>query len=575
MRIGPGLIVIVMLGLAGFLLACNAVSPLNSSIVPSSTEVQLPSGRPVVMVKVSKGSFLMGSHVDEDEDRPLHRVSLDEFHIDQNEVTLDEYRDCVEAGECDEPAIGGTCNWDSDKTGDYPVNCVSWYDATKFCEWAGKRLPTEAEWEKTARGVDGRRFPWGNGQANCERAVIGFRSLGCGRQETWPVGSKPEGISPYGANDMIGNVWEWTMDGFRIDEYQDHGRENPVQGALTKYKVLRGNSWYYSEHQNDSRASNRFRFRPLRWYPYIGFRCVRSDLPAPSLTPDPAASSIQEAVKVVSDWWERNLAARKAAGEPAFSLEVREPEMIRIPDGPFQMGSDGVESDEVPRREVFVDAFSIDKYEVTVAQYLECVEAGGCEPFVLGKGAFIQPYEWDYCNYGQPGKENHPMNCVNWFEADRFCNWAGKRLPTEAEWEKAARGTDGRRFPWGDEQATCDHIVMDIGGDGCGRESTWPVGSKPLGASPYGVMDMSGNVWEWVADWYAYDFYRRGQDVNPFNGVQEPDPRLPDRTDDKLKIQRGGSWADQSTFIHRSANRLAYLADTHPDYTSGFRCAKD
>ena len=106
-----------------------------------------------------------------------------------------------------------------------------------------------------------------------------------------------------------------------------------------------------------------------------------------------------------------------------------------------------------------------------------------------------------------------------------------------------------------------------------GFEKTNPVYAyKP---NKLGLYDMAGNVWEWVADWYAYDFYRRGQDVNPFNGVQEPDPRLPDRTDDKLKIQRGGSWADQSTFIHRSANRLAYLADTHPDYTSGFRCAKD
>jgi formylglycine-generating enzyme required for sulfatase activity len=526
------------------------------------------------MMKVLGGDFLMGSHVDEDEDRPLHRVRVDEFYIDQFEVTQGAYKDCVDAGKCEAPAEGGTCNWESGKGGDYPANCVSWYDAERFCDWAGKRLPTEAEWEKAARGIDGRRFPWGNGAADCERAVIGFRSLGCGRQETWPVGSRPAGISPYGVHDMIGNVWEWTVDGFVMDEYETHSRDNPVQGNLTEYKVLRGNSWYYSEHQNDSRASNRFRFRPLRWYPYIGFRCVRSDRPSPELEVDPAVQSIKQASKGIADWWERNLAARAAEGEQPFAGELIEPVMIQIPAGSFKMGSN-VESDEIPTRDVFVDEFSIDKYEVTVAQYLECVEAGGCEPFVLGKGAFIQPYEWDYCNYGQPGKENHPMNCVNWFEADRFCRWADKRLPTEAEWEKAARGTDGRRFPWGDEQATCDHIVMDIGGDGCGRESTWPVGSKPMGASPYGVMDMSGNVWEWVADWYAYDFYRRGQDVNPFNAVQEPDPRLPDRTDDKLKIQRGGSWADQSTFIHRSANRLAYLADTHPDYTSGFRCAKD
>ncbi len=575
----------ICLVLVGMLAGCEKVKPTDSPKVdfpvpdsppltpprvPLSLTVPLPSGRNTEMVWVPEGEFWMGSDGDEDEDRPLHRVFLDEYDIDKFEVTVEEYRDCVATGACAEPAVGEDCNWGIGDRDDHPVNCISWYDADRYCRWAGKRLPTEAEWEKAARGTDGRRFPWGHEPTHCEWAVLGFLSLGCGRQATWPVGSKPAGTSPYGAVDMIGNVWEWAADGFEMDYYERHSPRNPVNTAVTEYKVLRGNSWYYSEFQNDSRASNRFRFRPLRWYPYIGVRCVRSAAQLPNLSVDPTVPAVEAAARPFDNWIEKNLAARSAEGEVPFDTAPREAEMVRIPEGSFIMGSEGVEGDEVPMRTVFMNAFYIDKYEVTVAQYRACVESGGCPELRLGSGAYLHSYEFPYCNWGHSGRDNYPVNCINWFEADRYCRWAGKRLPTEAEWEKAARGTDGRRFPWGDEQATCEHIVMDEGGDGCGRERTWPVGSKPAGASPYGVMDMSGNVWEWTADWYAFDFYGRGVDVDPYNNVEEKGP-----IGARLKVLRGGSWADQSSLLHRTANRLGYQADTHPDYTVGFRCARD
>jgi sulfatase modifying factor 1 len=182
------------------------------------------------------------------------------------------------------------------------------------------------------------------------------------------------------------------------------------------------------------------------------------------------------------------------------------PNMVLVPAGDFMMGCnytvDNVcGKDERPYHKVYLDAFHIDKYDVTNAQYGQCVSAGSCsanDKFV----GLTDPQQ--------------PVVGVDWNQADVYCKWAGKRLPTEAQWEKAARGTDGRKYPWGNQEPTCDLAVFySVQNMGCGRNSTWPVGSKPAGASPYGAMDMAGNMWNWVSDRYDENYYQSSPNRNP------------------------------------------------------------
>jgi formylglycine-generating enzyme required for sulfatase activity len=174
--------------------------------------------------------------------------------------------------------------------------------------------------------------------------------------------------------------------------------------------------------------------------------------------------------------------------------------------------------DEKPGRTVDVDTFKIDKTEVRVGDYARCVSAKACStegvttPFYEGQE---QPEFAEFCNWQRAGRENHPMNCVNWDQARAYCEWVGKRLPTEAEWEKAARGTDGRKYPWGNAGYGGGGKVANIADESAGRRypawpvakgyddgyvGTAPVGSFPMGESPTGALDMIGNVWEWTAD---------------------------------------------------------------------------
>jgi len=264
---------------------------------------------------------------------------------------------------------------------------------------------------------------------------------------------------------------------------------------------------------------------------------------------------------------------------PQVGKEYRPPgthggPMMYVPEGNFWMGCNEAvdklcKENEKPYHQVYLDAFYMDKYEVTLDDYMECVKAGGCKPpEVRESQGHILSANMKYCNWKHPGRGKHPINCVEWFKAKAYCEYAGKRLPTEAEWEKAARGTDGRIYPWGNQPPDCNlAIVVRRGKDGCGKDSTWPVGSKPKGASPYGIMDMAGNVAEMAADWKDTNYYKHSPRRNP---------KGPDAATDKWqkRIIRGGNFNDDTGWFERTSFR-AGRPQWDIYHLDGFRCAKD
>jgi len=187
----------------------------------------------------------------------------------------------------------------------------------------------------------------------------------------------------------------------------------------------------------------------------------------------------------------------KADGD-GCSSECKLESMALVPAGYFWMGCNSdtdweCSGDEYPYHSVYVPEFSIDTYEVTVSDYKQCYNNGGCSTPSTGLAD---------CVWNKGGKDDYPINCVSWDQAKAYCAWAGKRLCSESEWEKAARDGDGRKYPWGNAPASCTYGVMYSGSKGCGTGGPMAVGSKPAGMSPYGVHDMSGNVWEYVEDCY-------------------------------------------------------------------------
>jgi formylglycine-generating enzyme required for sulfatase activity len=241
-------------------------------------------------------------------------------------------------------------------------------------------------------------------------------------------------------------------------------------------------------------------------------------------------------------------------------------QMVLVPAGEFTMGSN--DSDDVrPPHRIYLDAFSIDKYETANALFERFVKATGHQTtaeregwayvWTEGKLDKMNGASWRVPNGpGSSAESTHPVIQVSWFDADAYCQWAGKRLPTEAEWEKAARSTDGRKYPWGEQWDTsrANSSESKLG-------KTAPVGSYASGVSPYGVHDMAGNVWEWVTDWYDKDYYKRSPERNP---------RGPDSG--TFRVLRGGSWNLDALYL-----RAAYRGTGTPDSRSnsiGFRCAR-
>lgn len=488
-------------------------------------------------VPVPAGEFQMGCDPDHNGgfdcewyELPLHTVYLDMYAIDRTEVTNAEYADFLNARdsndcggfECvdlDDPDSHITITLPSEQYiveagyEDHPMGEVTWYGANSYCTESGDRLPTEAEWEKAARGTTIRAYPWGDGAPDCTLAN-GNNCVG----DTTAVASYPWGASQYGVLDMAGNVEEWTNDWYGSDYYSSSPYDNPQGPENGEVKMVRGGN--YTSEWFWQRAASRPSREPIESYSYLGFRC---------------------------------------ASAPA--------DKVAVPAGEFQMGCDpghnggySCSGEELPLHTVYLDAYEIDNLEVTNSEYVEFLndrdsnDCGGFECVDLDDpDSHIMPEEDHYII--DPDYVDHPVIEVTWYGANSYCSETGGRLPTEAEWEKAARGTTVRSYPWGDSAPDCTLT----NGNNCVGDTT-AVGSYPV-LSQYGALDMAGNVWEWTNDWYASDYYSSSPYANP------PGPE-----NGLYRVARGGAWNNNWNNM-RVADRSVSSSPINSSYDIGFRCA--
>jgi formylglycine-generating enzyme required for sulfatase activity len=586
------------------------------------------------MILIPAGEFQMGCDITNPneycftDEQPLHAVYLDAYYIDKYEVTNARYAQCVAAVACAAPRYDSSDTrdsyYDNPTYADYPVIYVSWDNATDYCTWAAKRLPTEAEWEKAARGSsDTWVYPWGDDALDCSRLNYHDSSAGSCVGDTSQVGDYPTGASPYGVMDMSGNVGEWVNDWYQDDYYSTSPYSNPPGPARGLYKVWRGGSW--ASHWDDVRVAARLFPMPYYRSGKFGFRCVDSASNHPPNTPsgpwpfddatgrsldvdlswtggDPDGDSVTYDVYFGADdltpdvlasedqngtthdpgtlsanthyYWQ--IIAKDEHGfitdGPVWGFTTGDGsgigEMILIPAGEFQMGCDSSndpnscgaysQSDELPLHTVYLDAYHIDKYEVTNALYRACEQAGACDPPEDNSSWTRSSY------YDNPLYDNYPVIEVSWYNATDYCTWAGKRLPTEAEWEKAARGSsDTRVYPWGDASPDCTMANFNVGSgidiDHCVGDTS-QVCDYPTGASPYGAMDVSGNVCEWVNDWYQDDYYS----TSPYSNPSGP-------ASGTYKVLRGGGWHGVRDYVRVASRSADYPYYRYAEY--GFRCA--
>jgi formylglycine-generating enzyme required for sulfatase activity len=272
---------------------CASVLFMFSGCTPSGTPIPpTSSGTPAKMIRPSDGMEMVyvpgGTFVISEKGKSgegTHNVTLHNYWIDQTEITNMQYSQCVEAGVCRAPT---SCAWgdptyEDESYKDHPVICVTWQMASTYCDWAGGRLPTEAEWDYAARGPERRLYPWGDRfdetrlnfcDESCPHDGAQFQGYNDGYMKTSPVGSYPNGASWCGAMDMAGNVWEWVSD--RYAPYGSVDQDNPQGPATGSDRLIRGGSWYDDAHF--LRSDFRHQYDPADFIHLIGFRCVIPDI---------------------------------------------------------------------------------------------------------------------------------------------------------------------------------------------------------------------------------------------------------------------------------------------------------
>ena len=546
------------------------------------------------MVLIPAGEFQMGSDA-EDNEKPVHTVYVNAFYMDTYEVTNAQFKAFVDANP----------QWQKDNIpskyhdGDYlllwtgnsypsgignePVVSVSWYAAMAYAQWAGKRLPTEAEWEKAARGgLDGKTYPWGNSAPDgtqCNFADVTLANyideitwtddnVNDGHALTAPVDSYP--ANGYGLHNMAGNAYEWCLDEWDAAFYRRSPHRNPVAGdglertsrspQTDTLRVLRGGSW--ANGAQALRVARRIGIPPTNTSLGIsGFRCARDVTPTKFL---------------------------EKQAPPKANAMLDTSEMVLIPAGDFQMGNNDsqAEDHEKPVHTVYVDAFYIDKYEVTNAQFKAFVDANpqwqkGNIPDKYHDGGYLKL--WNGNNYPS-GMGSDPVVGVSWYAAMAYAQWVGKRLPTESEWEKAARGgLVGKKYTWGNVAPNgtqcnfADKTLSELNPNEWSDENVddgYPT-MAPIGSYPpngYGLYDMTGNVWEWCIDEYDAGFYRRSPRRNPVAGGWIGDGFAKVQTHN-ARMFRGGAWNSPASSLRVSFRNGG--TPTTSKAVIGFRCARD
>ena len=395
------------------------------------------------------------------------------------------------AGICTPPANN---RWDDPTFTNHPVRNIDWMQASTYAAWAGGRLPTEAEWERACRADDGRAYPWGD-TAPDETLANYKNAIG----DSVPVGSYPAGASAFGPLDLSGNLWEWTSSVAADYPYNaTDGREDNAPEAGNR--AVRGGSFYYTNYQ--IRCAARTGFAPATASEHIGLRVV-----------------LTEPTTVI----------RNPLDEALY---------LYVPGGTFQMGALAAEAaspKEEPRHAVTIDSYWLQETEVTNAQYARCVNVGICTPPADDR--------WADSTFA-----DHPVRGVDWEQANTYAAWVGGRLPTEAEWERACRGSDVHRYAWGNTMPdeTLANYNNSVG-------DTAPVGSYPAGRGGFGHLDLSGNLWEWTST---------VETAYPYNATDGREDSAPEAGN---RAVRGGSFY-YTNYQIRCAARTGFAPATASDH---------
>lgn len=466
-------------------------------------------------IEIPAGEFLMGSNpiqpiTSYPDESPEHQIDLEEFFISAKPITNAQYEKFVLSTGYKKPGhwIGGVV---PSQKKEHPVTYIDWDDANAFANWCGASLPSEAQWEKSARGSDGRLFPWGDAEPTSEDANFG-NLIG----DTTEVGIHKSGASVYGVLDLAGNVWEWTSSIHR--EYPYNSNDGREDVNLWGARVVRGGN-YLSAAKN-IRCADRHSIYPTARDIYIGFRVATKNL-----------SVIKKDCGIDFEW--QKIPAGKFLMGSRYTQtneELPDPEYFGVSKHGANRPADF--DNELPQHKLILDEYRISKTPVTNAQY---------EIFTKAT-SYPVPGHWPE-GVVTPEIANHPVVYVDWADVQAFCTWAGVALPNEPQWERAARGRDGRIWPWGNTPPTKD--LANFGqSDKTGR--TQAVGSYPHGASPEGLLDVAGNVWEMVGSAYRPYPYESSDGRENFDLPEE-------------YVLRGGSfYSPHGRYLRTTARSMNY-----------------